>query len=440
MSEASSSSTKSASGRALGGDDLVVKLHKRANIAPNMQFSLTAHLSAGRVLVALRDVLLAGGELSKRSKLMLICTGIALRRRHAASEVIVDADGPSADAAVLQDQETSRALLLETAQLIFSLLCMIERRERGNEARSAREGVRSVNAQCLWDVLKPPVRKRPREEEQEQEEQEGEGEERGGGNGEEGAEGASSSSSWAEVMRISTAEIAEHALRIGAATLGGRQSEPEDAALMSLYFRSAAASMAEAMLLKSHTDFVSLGLNHGDMSVSREKKLLAVAQAAESEMGQSILRDLVLSFLLPASVIGVRRGLLLSRAASTEAGVDHPIAVARAHDTAMAGAEFIWANGTDELERMCCLLAGVAILTTKGGDDPIRKLEAFGGRVALPFLETTGMGATGMRMALLPNARRWVLYRLGGNGTPKMLSSLANFHGLCESVLALVVA
>lgn len=324
MSEASSSSTRSASGRALDGDDLVAKLHKRANVAPNAPFSLTAHLSAGRVLVALRDALLAGGELSRRSKLMLICTGISLRRRHAASEVVVEADGPSADAAVLQDQETSRALLLETAQLIFSLLCMIERRERGDDAGSAREAVKCVNAQCLWDVLKPPVRKRPREEEG-SEEGEGEGEEGGGG-------GSSSGGSWAEVMRISTAEVAEHALRIGAATLADKQ--PEDAALMSLYFRSAAASMAEAMLLKSHTDFVSLGLNHGDMTVSREKKLLAVAQAAESEMGQSILRDLVLSFLLPASVIGVRRGLLLSRAASTEAGVDHPVAVARAHDTA----------------------------------------------------------------------------------------------------------
>ena len=321
MSEASSSSTKSASGRALGGDDLVAKLHKRANVAPNVPFSLTAHLSAGRVLVALRDALLAGGELSRRSKLMLICTGISLRRRHAASEVIVEADGPSTDAAVLQDQETSRALLLETAQLIFSLLCMIERRERGDDAGSAREAVKCVNAQCLWDVLKPPVRKRPREEEEGHVEEE-EGEE---GHGEEGE--SRNGDSWAEVMRISTAEIAEHALRIGAATLADKQ--PEDVALMSLYFRSAAASMAEAMLLKSHTDFVSLGLNHGDMTVSREKKLLAVAQAAESEMGQSILRDLVLSFLLPASVIGVRRGLLLSRAASTEAGVDHPVAVAR---------------------------------------------------------------------------------------------------------------
>jgi len=432
MSEASCSSTKSASGRALGPDDLVTKLNQRANVTPDTPFSLTSHLSAGRTLLALRDALLAGKELSKRSKLTLICTGIALRRRHAASEVVVDADGPSADAAVLQDQETSRALLLESAQLIFTLLCMIERRENGDSsAEEAREVVDHISGLCLWDVLKPPRRKRSRDEGC------ADGEDEGGGEEGEGEEAASDRASWRAVMRIDVSEVAQHALRIGAARLTERQDDP---VLMALYFRSAAASMAAAMLLKSHTDFVSLGLNHGDMTVSREKKLLAIAQAAESEMGQSILRDLVLSFLLPASVIGVRRGLLLSRAASTEAGVDHPVAVARAHDTAMAGAEFIWANGTDELERMCCLLAGVAILTTKGGDDPIRKLEAFGGRVALPFLETTGAGSTGMRLALMPNPRRWILYKLSAKGQPKVLSSLANFHGLCESVLALVVS
>ncbi len=329
MSEASCSSTKSASGRALGPDDLVTKLNERANVTPDTPFSLTSHLSAGRVLLALRDALLAGKGLSKRSKLTLICTGIALRRRHAASEVVVDADGPSADAAVLQDQETSRALLLESAQLIFTLLCMIERRENGDGgADEARAVVDHVNGLCLWDVLRPPRRKRSRDEGC----ADGEGE--GGGEEGEGEEAASDRGiSWREVMRIDVSEVAQHALRIGAARLTERQDDPE---LMALYFRSAAASMAAAMLLKSQTDFVSLGLNQGDVTVSREKKLLAIAQAAESEMGQSILRDLVLSFLLPASIIGVRRGLLLSRAASTEAGVDCPIAVARAHDVAYA--------------------------------------------------------------------------------------------------------
>lgn len=323
MSEASSS-TRSVSGRALGADDLVSKLNKRANVTPDTPFSLTSHLSAGHTLVALRDALLAGKELTKRSKLTLICTGIALRRRHAASEVVVEADGPSADAAVMQDQETSRALLLESAQLIFTLLCMIERRENGENAEEARAVVDHVNGLCLWDVLRPPRRKRSRDE--------GEGEEadaEAGG----GAEGEAGPISWEAVLRVDVSEVAQHALRIGAARLSERQDDP---ALMALYFRSAAASMATAMLLKSSTDFVSLGLNHGDMTVSREKKLLAIAQAAESEMGQSILRDLVLSFLLPVSVIGVRRGLLLSRAASTEAGIDHPIAVARAHDVACA--------------------------------------------------------------------------------------------------------
>lgn len=321
MSE-TSSSTRSASGRVLEADSLVAKLNELANVAPNAPFSLTSHLSVGRTLLALRDALLAGKGLSKRSKLALICTGIALRRRHAASEVNVEANGSSADAAVLQDQEASRALLLESAQLVFALLCMIERRANGDSAEKARGVVDHVNGLCLWDVLKPPRRKRSREECAED----------NNGDAEEfEEEAASDRHSWGEVLRVDVSEVAQHALRIGAARLTERQDDP---ALMALYFRSAAASMAAVMLLKSNTDFVSLGLNHGDVTVPREKKLLAIAQAAESEMGQSILRDLVLSFLLPTSIIGVRRGLLLSRSASTEAGVDYPIAVARAHDVA----------------------------------------------------------------------------------------------------------
>ena len=414
MSEASSSSTKSASGRTLSGDDLVAKLNRRANVPVGSAFSLTSHLSAGRVLVALRDAIMQGGELSKTSKLTLICIGIGLRRRHAASEVVVDAEGTSADAAVAKDQEDARILLLESAELVFTLLCMLERRTNGIlEAKASAQVVKEIGSLALWDVIEPVSKKRPREEDETEE------------------------LPWSEAIRVSTAEVAQHALRMGAAQLTEKTQEADG--LMGLYFRMASSSFAEAMLLKSKSDFVSLGLNHGDMTVSREKKLLAIAQAAESEMGQSILRDLVLSFLLPASVIGVRRGMLLSRAASTEAGIDHPTAVSRAHDTAMAGAEFIWENGEDELERMCSILAGVAILTTKGGHDPIRTLEAFGGRVSLPFLETSGVGAVGMRMALIPNPKRWILYKINNNGTVKVLSSLTGFHGLCESVLALVV-
>ena len=87
MSEASSSTTRSSNGRKQTADDLVKKLHKKAGVASDERFSLTDHLSAGRTLVQLRDALLAGEELSARSAVVLLCTGIALRRRHAASEV-----------------------------------------------------------------------------------------------------------------------------------------------------------------------------------------------------------------------------------------------------------------------------------------------------------------------------------------------------------------
>lgn len=428
MSEASSSTTRSSNGRKLTADGLVTKLHKKAGVASDARFSLTDHLSAGRTLVQLRDALLSGEELSARSAVVLLCTGIALRRRHATSEVPAGDEGPSADAAVQQDRETSRALLIESAHLVFALLCIVEKRNKGVDTDQANGVIEHVNDTSLWDILKPQTKKRPREEE-------GSGdaeEEAAAGEPGEGEDAAA----WREAMRVNSAEIARHALRIGASQLADGLSYP----VMALYFRSASTNMAARMLVKTSDEFVALGVNQGDASVPREKRLLAIVQAAESEAGQSILRDMVLSFLLPSSVIGVRRGLLLSRAASTHAGIDHPTVVGRGHDTAMAGAEFIWTNGDDELERMCCLLSGLAILTTKGGSDPIRKLEAFNGRVSLPFLETTGLGQLGPRLALFPEARRWVLYRLDSKGTPKVLSSLSGFEGLCTCVLAMVAA
>ena len=102
----------------------------------------------------------------------------------------------------------------------------------------------------------------------------------------------------------------------------------------------------------------------------------------------------------------------------------------------MAGAEVIWTNNEDELERMCCLLSGLAILTTKGGADPIRKLEAFNGRVSLPLSRgRRGLGRRESRLVLFPESRRWVLYRLDARGTPRVLSSLSGFEGLCTCAL-----
>ena len=148
-----------------------------------------------------------------------------------------------------------------------------------------------------------------------------------------------------------------------------------------------------------------------------------------------VLRDLLLSFLLPTGIVGVRRNLLLSRAASTAAGVDHADAVNSAHSCAMAGCEFIWQHGTDPLERACALLAGAAVLTTKGGEDPIRKQDAFVGRVSLPFFETKPPASGVKRLALLADQKRWVLYKVDKKNKPRVLCNLSGFEGLCDCLL-----
>lgn len=105
----------------------------------------------------------------------------------------------------------------------------------------------------------------------------------------------------------------------------------------------------------------------------------------------------------------------------------------------MGGCEFIWENGTDELERTCCLLTGLATLTTKGGDDPIRKLDAFRGRVSLPWFETAAPDdALALRLTLVPEERKWIVFALGPSGSPRVVSTLTGFEGLCESVLIML--
>ena len=104
----------------------------------------------------------------------------------------------------------------------------------------------------------------------------------------------------------------------------------------------------------------------------------------------------------------------------------------------MAGSEWIWSKGTDALERMSCLLAGLAVLTTKGDEDPIRKADAFGGRLKLPFLETAAPAPDVPRVVLIPSARRWVLHRIDARGRPVILCSLRDFEGFCDVTLQLV--
>ena len=442
MSEASSE--HSAGGTRYTGEQLVQRLQRKAGSEAE-RFSLTSHLAAGRTLVRLRDALLAGEALSQRSEMALLCVGIALRRRWLSTQNQASEDD---NADTKRDAEDSLELLRKSVKLIFVLLCLVEKQRSEADADEAARQIEAFQNTPVWTVVAPRSRKRAREgeeegeEEDEGEEEEGEeGEEQGAPTGGEGGEDGAERG-WARALRLTAADVARMALTMGAAQIGATASVDgkDDDELALVYFRSEAASMATRLLMPSPSnDFVTLGTKRGDESVPRAKRLLAITQAGESEAGQSILRDMVLSWLLPPRLVGVRRGLLLSRATSTAAGVDWPLAVQRAHDVAMSGCEFIWENGTDELERMCCLLTGLAILTTKGGDDPIRKLDAFKGRVSLPWFETAAPSDDkALRLTLVPEARKWIVFTLGPTGSPRVVSALTGFEGMCESVLIML--
>lgn len=372
--------------RELSAAELVGKLH--AALGHDGPLSLTDHLAAGRKLCRLRDRLARGERLPAKVLITLLCTGISVHRRWAvgnaaggggADELLsTTSSGPKDEAAERRAMDGARELVRGTAVRIFSLLCMVEldkrlaELERGMEALDvdgeSRKAVTTAGMGSLWEIIKdpPPAQKRSRrvlgalsesdaqpaaEEYEDDDEEEEEDEERYRRPGEGGAEEeepvadeeeearrrAEHARAWERALRATSGDVARHALRIGAGCLDDESWAALDG-IMPLFFRNSAFNMAESLLMPDgDVDFVALGVakDMADMGIEqRNKKLLAIAQAGESEAGQQVVRDLMLSFLLPASHVGVRRTLLLTRAASTRAGVDHPVDVARAHDVA----------------------------------------------------------------------------------------------------------
>lgn len=428
MSE--SSSELGSGGRRRTIEQLVDRLRSRTSTD---RLALTAHLSVGRTLCKLRDAIAAGEKVSKKAAMGLVCCGIGLYRRHTLG------DREEED----EDTEETNALIKQSSVLIFVLLAAIESRNNVRAAMgvsNATEMVKRARGASLAKVMripKPKPKKRRRNQEGE-EGGEGEDEEAGMTQAEIDAEREERAEAWELANTVSSGDLTMSVLKHVAHAIGTRGSTSDHEPLADLFFRNSAACMANNLLLKEGAgDFVSLRATAGN-PVPREKRLLALAQAGESEAGQSVLRDLLLSFLLPSSIVGVRRTLLMSRAASTAAGVEHADQVNQAHSCAMAGTEFIWQHGNDPLERACAILAGVAVLVTKGGEDPMRKQDAFLGRLSLPFFETTPPNPGVKRLTLVPDQRRWILYRVGKLNTPTVLCNLRGFDGFCDALLEFV--
>jgi hypothetical protein len=172
---------------------------------------------------------------------------------------------------------------------------------------------------------------------------------------------------------------------------------------------------------------------------SRDDDVETIISAGESEIGQSVLRDLVTSFLVPRSILGTRKSLMLSRQVGERVAIEFPWVAAMAHETAMAGCKNTFENSKSELKRACALLSGLAILTTPGrGEDQGRKSVAFNGFLQLPFLETAPSTSTPGQtfLALVPASRSWSLYKVNA-GKPEVLHSQKGLEGLICTALGL---
>tara|TARA_Y100000748_G_scaffold252919_1_gene218465 strand:- start:96 stop:1271 length:1176 start_codon:yes stop_codon:yes gene_type:complete len=167
------------------------------------------------------------------------------------------------------------------------------------------------------------------------------------------------------------------------------------------FFRSTSAAMFLSKILEAADDddddddamFCSLSvgavLEEANPEM-KEKRLQGIVDGADSEVGQQVLRDLILSFLLPRELLGTRKTLLLTREASKRAGVEHGLLLSQAHDAAMRGAPWSYSDDENEIHKICALLAGLAMLQlAKAKNADVRLATPFDGLVQIGFLELT---------------------------------------------------
>lgn len=150
---------------------------------------------------------------------------------------------------------------------------------------------------------------------------------------------------------------------------------------------------------------------------------------------------MILSFTLPAGVVGVRRTPLLGRDANKTATEKYTETLGLAHECAMRGAEWTWTDDDVEIHKICALLSGLCIqMAGRGGSaDTIRKSDAFSGRVQLPFLETDPPPPGVSRIGYVPHTNEWVVFRVDKNGRPNVQMKQRGFEGLCLAALAVNV-
>lgn len=418
--EAASSQASSAGSDCVGVEKLCRRVHRKLAVSLQNTLSVAEHQTAVRAMLAARDAVLRGVELTPAAHTSLLCSGVAVLRRTQADV----------------ETEESVRLLKTTLALIFSLLvlseghCELEQDEfeetpnkgPGTENHKPRRIARESEELLLCrdeSALADSVL----------------------------GETTTQNSSWSTLVRSNEA--------VGKAALQEARHVRDPQAMVALqdlattFFRCKASYMLLKMLSEVETsgaevtggkrgaasfltlDTVSM-LNEANEMQS--DKLASIVDAAESEAGQATLRDIILSFKLPRSVVGVRRVLSLPRMANAIAVKSYTEILNSAHETAMRGAAWSWTSNDDQIHKISAVLAGLAVILAKTSE-AIRKGDAFAGRIILPFIECIPPGKDVVRLGLVEETGEWVVFSVKDTGTPRVRFRGTGFNGFCEAAL-----
>ena len=364
--------------------------------------AVAEHRKATEAMMRLRDVLLSGTEAGPNTMMCLTCAGVAIHRRIALG---TDCHDPGVAGQLM----TTLALLF-----VLVMLCQYPEDVPSGAGPSAHEEP-DMNI-AVWE--RGSIEKELR-----------------------AIDDEAATSSWDMAMR--DAGSLAHSCLLQAKWKGRDMDLGALANLAGVFFRSSAHTMAAKLFdgagmpaAQSSSNFLTLSTLSfvAQANNNMEENLAAIADCAESEAGQTVLRDLILSFRLPRVVVGVRRTCLLGRDSNKIATEQHPDLLGTAHDAAMRGAKWSLEKDTDKLHKMCALLAGVAVLMCDNAQS-VRKDDMFYGRVQLPFLETTPPAdPTVMRLALLEHSHEWVVYSMN-RGQANVRLRQYGYDGFLQAVL-----
>ena len=240
---------------------------------------------------------------------------------------------------------------------------------------------------------------------------------------------------------IRTSNVCRLCMKVAESRADGANME-EAIELAQIFFHQSSHAMSFQLFStcsKPGEDFLTLSSASFLASVNsvNNVRLQAIAEIAESEAGQSCLRDFILSFTLPRSVVGLRKTCLLTRKSNTRATKEFPVILGEAHDAAMRGASYSWTDDEKVIHKICSILAGIAVVMTKNAQS-IRRDDAFCGRVSLPFLETRmDPGSEFLpRMHYVADSDSWVVYKMSSkSGLPSVDFQGYGFEGCCQACL-----